>query len=56
LASWLQWGRQGQRQILGEMARTVLPDYAWTTVRLCVMVAVGVAAGGRWHRAAVTVV
>jgi iron(III) transport system permease protein len=34
LASWLQWDA-ASAQILGEMARTVLPDYAWTTLRLC---------------------
>jgi hypothetical protein len=43
-------GTNASAQILGEMARTVLPDYAWTTLRLCVMVALGVAAGGLARR------
>ena len=52
-ASWLQWDA-ASAQILGEMARTVLPDYAWTTLRLCVLVALGVAAVGAGTAAAVT--
>ena len=41
LGSWLQWGGDSA-QILQEMARTVLPDYAFTTLGLCLMVALGV--------------
>ena len=41
LGSWLQWGGDSA-QILQEMARTVLPDYALTTLGLCGMVALGV--------------
>jgi iron(III) transport system permease protein len=52
-ASWLQWDA-ASAQILGEMSRTVLPDYAWTTLRLCVMVALGVALVGAGTAAAVT--
>ncbi|PKO43992.1 MAG: iron ABC transporter permease [Betaproteobacteria bacterium HGW-Betaproteobacteria-3] len=53
LASWLQWNAATQ-QILGEMAATVLPDYAWTTLRLCLMVALGVVVVGTASAAAVT--
>ncbi len=52
-ASWLQWDA-ASAQILGEMSRTVLPDYAWTTLRLCLMVALGVAVVGAGTAAAVT--
>ena len=44
LASWLPVG-QGAGQgtaVLAEMARTVLPGYAGTTLALCAMVALGV--------------
>ena len=41
LASWLQWTPQ-TAQILREMASTVLPDYALTSLLLCVLVAIGV--------------
>ncbi len=41
LGSWLQWGG-ASTEILTEMARTVLPDYALTSLGLCLMVAVGV--------------
>lgn len=56
LASWLPWGEQGAQtaQILGEMARTVLPDYALTTLVLCLLVAFGVVAVGLSCAAAVT--
>jgi iron(III) transport system permease protein len=56
LAAWLPWGdtASGAAQILREMGATVLPDYAWTTVRLCVMVALGVVALGLSTAAAVT--
>lgn len=53
LASWLQWEAQSA-QILGEMARTVLPAYAGTTLVLCVAVAAGVAVVGTACAAAVT--
>jgi iron(III) transport system permease protein len=55
-ASWLPWGDSGAAaaQILQEMSSTVLPDYVWTTVRLCVMVGVGVVLVGLSAAAAVT--
>jgi iron(III) transport system permease protein len=56
LAAWLPGGDSGAAtaQILGEMSRTVLPDYAWTTVRLCLIVALGVVVVGLSSAAAVT--
>ena len=56
LASWLPWGEHGAQtaQILGEMARTVLPDYVATTFWLCLMVAAGVVTVGLSAAAAVT--
>ncbi|MCP5282136.1 MAG: iron ABC transporter permease [Rhodoferax sp.] len=53
LGSWLQWDARSA-QILGEMARTVLPDYVATTVLLCLLVAVGVVVVGTASAAAVT--
>ena len=53
LASWLQWGGHGA-QVLGEMARTVLPGYVWTSVGLCIVVGIGVALVGGATAAAVT--
>jgi len=53
LASWLQWNAQSA-QILGEMSRTVLPDYVATTLALCAMVAIGVIGIGLASAAAVT--
>ncbi len=53
LASWLQWDATSA-QILGEMARTVLPEYLWTTLALCLLVAVGVVVVGSATAAAVT--
>jgi iron(III) transport system permease protein len=53
LASWLQSTAQ-TTQILGEMARTVLPAYAWTTLWLCLWVGAGVAVVGMASAAAVT--
>jgi len=41
LASWLQWTPQTW-DLLREMARTVLPDYARTSLLLCLLVALGV--------------
>jgi iron(III) transport system permease protein len=56
LASWLPWGDSGAAaaQILREMGSTVLPDYVWTTVLLCLLVATGVVAVGLSAAAAVT--
>ena len=45
LGSWTQWDA-ATAQILGEMARTVLPLYLGTTVGLALMVGVGVIAVG----------
>ena len=53
LGSWLQWDAT-TADILQEMSRTVLPDYTWTTLRLCVMVAAGVMLVGTASAAAVT--
>ncbi len=53
LASWLQWDA-ATAQILGEMGRTVLPDYVWTTLVLCLLVAGGVVVVGTATAAAVT--
>jgi iron(III) transport system permease protein len=53
LGSWLQWGGDSA-QILQEMARTVLPDYALTTLGLCCMVALGVTVLGLGTAALVT--
>ena len=53
LGSWLQWSGQSA-DILLEMARTVLPDYALTTLGLCLMVAVGVTVLGLATAALVT--
>ena len=53
LGSWLQWSGQSA-DILLEMARTVLPDYALTTLGLCLMVAVGVTVLGLSTAALVT--
>ena len=53
LVSWLQWDGQSAN-ILYEMARTVLSDYALTSLGLCLMVAVGVTALGLSTAALVT--
>jgi iron(III) transport system permease protein len=56
LASWLPLG-QGDAQagpILREMASTVLPAYAWTTLWLSLLVALGAAAVGTAAAATVT--
>ena len=53
LVSWLQWEARSA-QVLGEMARTVLPGYAWTSLGLCVVVGAGVALVGGATAAAVT--
>jgi iron(III) transport system permease protein len=53
VASWFQLDSDGL-SILREMARTVLPDYALTTLVLCVCVAAGVAVIGMGTASAVT--
>ena len=53
LGSWFQWNAE-TAQILSEMSRTVLPEYAWTSLRLCLMVGVGAAVLGTATAAAVT--
>ena len=52
-ASWLQWSAE-VAQVLREMAQTVLPGYALTSLLLCVAVAVGVAVVGLGTACAVT--
>jgi len=51
--SWLQFDAAA-RDVLSQMAQTVLPDYALTTVVLCLSVAVGVALVGMGTASAVT--
>lgn len=53
LASWMQW-TPDNGQILGEMARTVLPRYTGTTLLLCLCVGAGVALVGTATATAVT--
>ena len=53
LASWLQWDAV-TADILQQMAATVLLDYGWTSLRLCLMVAFGVVLVGTSTAAAVT--
>ena len=53
LASVLQWNAESA-QMLQEISRTVLPDYALTSLILCLVVAVGVAVVGVTSAAAVT--
>ncbi|HSV82391.1 MAG TPA: iron ABC transporter permease [Ramlibacter sp.] len=53
LGSWFSWNT-ASGQILGEMAATVLPDYALTSLLLCLAVALGVAVVGTAAAAAVT--
>jgi iron(III) transport system permease protein len=53
LGSWFSWNA-GSGQILREMGATVLPDYALTSVLLCVAVGIGAAAVGTAGAAAVT--
>ena len=56
LTSWAPLGESGAqaRQILGEMSRTVLPGYVWTTLLLCISVGIGVTLVGLSTAAAVT--
>ena len=51
--SWAQFDA-GARQILGQMLQTVLPEYALTSLVLCLCVAVGVALLGMATASAVT--
>ena len=55
-AAWLPWGDSSPQsgQILLEMSRTVLPDYALTTLWLCLLVAAGVSLLGLSAAVAVT--
>ena len=53
LGSWLQWTPQ-TADLLREMVSTVLPDYAGTSLLLCLLVAIGVALLGLATAAAVT--
>ncbi len=52
-ASWLEWDA-ASRDVLGQMAQTVLPEYALTSLVLCVSVAIGVALVGMGTASAVT--
>ncbi|NQW94894.1 MAG: iron ABC transporter permease [Polaromonas sp.] len=52
-ASWLQFDAAASA-ILREMAQTVLPDYALTSLALCLSVAIGVAVVGMLTASAVT--
>jgi len=53
LGSWLSWNA-ASGQILREMGATVLPDYALTSLLLCIAVGLGAAAVGTAAAAAVT--
>ena len=53
MLSWLQFDHEALG-ILKEMLQTVLPQYAWTSLVLCVCVAVGVALVGMATASAVT--
>ena len=53
LASWLSWDAAAMK-ILSEMARTVLPEYIWTSLLLCFLVGAGVMLIGAGTAAAVT--
>ena len=55
-AAWLPWGDSSPQAwpILLEMSRTVLPDYALTTLWLCLLVAAGVSLLGLSAAVAVT--
>ena len=53
LGSWLQWGPESA-DILAAMVQTVLPEYALTSLALCLMVAFGVVVLGLSTAAAVT--
>ena len=51
--SWLQFDAQA-KEVLLQMFHTVLPDYAWTSLLLCLAVALGVAVVGMATASAVT--
>jgi iron(III) transport system permease protein len=53
LFSWAQWNH-ASAQILLEMANTVLPDYAGTSLLLCLLVSIGVVSMGTVSATAVT--
>jgi len=53
LASWLEWDA-ASRDVLGQMAQTVLPEYVFTSLALCVSVAIGVGLVGMGTASAVT--
>jgi iron(III) transport system permease protein len=53
LLSWLQFDGEAA-SILTQMLQTVLPDYVWTSLLLCLLVALGVAAVGMATASAVT--
>ncbi len=52
-SSWLHWDAQ-RFDMLWEMVRTVLPDYALTSLLLCILVGLGVALLGLFSAALVT--
>ena len=52
-ASWLQFDAVA-RDVLAQMAQTVLPEYVWSSLWLCLAVAVGVALVGVTTACAVT--
>jgi iron(III) transport system permease protein len=51
--SWLEFGSEA-RSILSQMLQTVLPDYTWTSLLLCLLVGAGVAGVGMATASAVT--
>lgn len=51
--SWLEFDSEA-RSILSQMLQTVLPDYTWTSLLLCLLVGVGVATIGMATASAVT--
>lgn len=51
--SWFEFDSEA-RSILSQMLQTVLPDYTWTSLLLCLLVGVGVAAIGMATASAVT--
>lgn len=51
--SWLEFDSEA-RSILSQMLQTVLPDYTWTSLLLCLLVGVGVAAIGMATASVVT--
>ncbi|MFZ2388610.1 MAG: iron ABC transporter permease [Polaromonas sp.] len=51
--SWLEFGGEA-RSILTQMLQTVLPDYTWTSLLLCLLVGAGVSGVGMATASAVT--